>query len=169
MDASTQTTIPSSGYAHSSGNPEPDNEKHEPRCGGSSEVGMKSGDDRTRSGLHSDSNLKQRVPAASSGSSFTGAVSSDNSGVAVPLSSRQISKSQPPRSGETSSTVLMPPPGLPLRRRQDLQSQAGVNILAAPTSQDSVTIQQETYLLKVCRTLMMFLDYIFNLSTCPAA
>ncbi|KFX91655.1 hypothetical protein O988_07648 [Pseudogymnoascus sp. VKM F-3808] len=168
MDASTQTTIPSSSYAHSRGNPEPDNEKHEPRCGGSSEVGMK-GDDRAGSGLHSDSNLKQRAPTASSASLLTGAVISDNSGVAVPLSSRQISKAQPPTSGETSSTVLMPPTGLPLPRRQDPQSQARGNILAAPTSQDSVTMQQETYLLKVCRTLMMFLDYICNLSTCPVA
>ena len=52
MDASTQTTILSSGYAHSRGNLEPANEVNKPRWGGNGEVGMKS-EDRARSGLHS--------------------------------------------------------------------------------------------------------------------
>lgn len=195
MDASTQTTILSSGYAHSRGNLEPANEVNKPRWGGNGEVGMKS-EDRARSGLHSNSNLKQRDTAASSGSSLTGALGSDNSSVALPSSIKQISKSLPPRSGETSSTVLMHPLelqkdeepvvlvgstndvksggrhavqedtasqdgnirilGQPLRRSLDPQSQARGHILAATTPQDSVIMQQETYILKVCRTLMMY-------------
>jgi uncharacterized membrane protein YjjP (DUF1212 family) len=46
--------------------------------------------------------------------------------------------------------------GQALRRSPDPQSQVGGRILAVPIPQDSVVMQQETYLLKVCRALMMY-------------
>ncbi|KFY11133.1 hypothetical protein V492_04631 [Pseudogymnoascus sp. VKM F-4246] len=195
MDASTQTTAFSGGYARPRSNVQPVNEEHKPRRGENGEVGMES-ENMARSGLHGNNHFNQRGPVASSDSSLTRATGDDNSGVAMPLPIKQTSKSLPLTSGKTGSTAslhrvnlqndeksamlvgatdyaqagdrhavqgdtvpqvgTMHNSGQSLRRRPDAYSQTSGRNLAVPTAQDSVTMQRETYLLKVCRALMMY-------------
>lgn len=161
MDASTQTTRLSRNSAdlsatQSRGDLEPPNKEHEHQWTDDGEAGTDP-EERVRSELHDDNHSEQRDPAA-----FAKALDDEESTkLDGATNDVRAEGTQADREDTTSDVGGIQIMGQSLRRRPGPQSQAERHLLAVRKPQDavdhaSIAKDQETYLLKVCRALMMY-------------